>query len=197
MIARVSRMEKHRQMTSNSQKALKLRVSELDPHKPNGFEIIPAPKARKIIAGHLDLIELPKLRFSGEISAVGNADWALSGELGATVVQACVVSLKPVRTRIDTGIARQFLANCAPFSDSEEEIEIPDDVNSEPLGTFIDLDAVMLETLSLALPLYPKAQGAELGDTTFSKEGVKPMSDDDARPFAGLAALRDTLGKEE
>ena len=52
---------------------------------------------------------------------------------------------------------------------------------------------VMVEALSLNLPLYPRAPDAELEQTVFSKDGVKPMTDEDARPFAGLAALRSQL----
>ena len=55
----------------------------------------------------------------------------------------------------------------------------------------------MVEALSLALPLYPKAEGAQLEDTTFAQPGITPMSDEAARPFSGLSALRDKLKKEE
>ena len=35
--------------------------------------------------------------------------------------------------------------------------------------------------------------GAELGEAVYTAPGQIPMSDEDARPFAGLAALRDKL----
>ena len=54
---------------------------------------------------------------------------------------------------------------------------------------------VFRETLVLALPDYPRAEGVELGERVFSEEGVKPMRDQDAKPFAGLAALKEKMEK--
>ena len=47
--------------------------------------------------------------------------------------------------------------------------------------------------LVLALPEYPRSEGAELGEAIFTEAGLAPMKDEDARPFAGLAALKDQL----
>ena len=41
----------------------------------------------------------------------------------------------------------------------------------------------------------PRAEGVELGERVFSEEGVKPMRDADAKPFAGLAALKEKMEK--
>lgn len=189
-------MEKHTVMTTNSQKTQKLRVSKLDTQKATQFDLAPSPSERKGIAAQLGLQGLRKLRFYGQISATGSADWGLIGDLGATVVQTCVLTLEPVSTRIDVAVERQFLAKFDTPGNDDEETEIIGDENSEALSKFIDLHAIMLEALSLALPLYPKIEGATLNETIFAKEGVKPMSDEDARPFGALSALRDQLKKE-
>ncbi|CAN0590320.1 unnamed protein product [Ectocarpus sp. 12 AP-2014] len=60
----------------------------------------------------------------------------------------------------------------------------------EPLGREIDLNAVMIEALSLALPTYPRADTAELGQAVFTEPGKAAMTDDDTKPFAALAALK-------
>ena len=60
----------------------------------------------------------------------------------------------------------------------------------------IDLGAVMVESLELALPLYPRAPGAELGEAVFAAPGAEPLKDVDLRPFAGLSALRDRLSSD-
>ncbi len=67
----------------------------------------------------------------------------------------------------------------------------------EPLTATIDLGALMVESLALALPLYPRAEGAHLRQAIFTEPGAAPLTDDDARPFAGLKSLRDKLGKGE
>jgi uncharacterized metal-binding protein YceD (DUF177 family) len=51
----------------------------------------------------------------------------------------------------------------------------------------------LAEALALALPLYPRAPGAELGEAAFTEPGKPVLRDEDARPFAGLAHLRDKL----
>jgi uncharacterized metal-binding protein YceD (DUF177 family) len=77
------------------------------------------------------------------------------------------------------------------------EAEMPEDDAVEPLPQTLDLGTVMVEALSLALPPFPRADGAELGQVLAAAAGVTPMTDDDAKPFAGLGALRDKLTKDD
>ena len=184
-------------MANKAQNEHRLRVSALDAQSPTAFELSPVTPARKAIAVQLELLGLRKLRFTGDIRATGDANWTLEGKLGATVVQPCVVTLAPVTTRIDVPVMREFVAGLDQPVDDEEEIEISPDDNSEPLSSHIDLETVMIEALSLALPLYPRVEGAELTDSNFTAKGIQPMSDEDTKPFAGLASLRDKLEKDE
>ena len=172
-----------------------VRVSDLARGKSRTVEIAPDAEARAAIAADLGLIELHKLRLDGELAPLGKHDWRLDGRLGATVVQPCVVTLAPVVSRIEEHLGRSFVADWqAPTG---EEVELPEDVDSEPLGTEIDLYAVMVEALALALPPWPRAEGADLGAAVFTEPGEQPMTDDDAKPFAGLAALRDKLASDD
>lgn len=177
-------------------KIKKLRVTDLNARGATDFALTAGGTLRKEIAKQLDLVDLRKIRFTGKIMPSGEADWRLTGGLGATVVQPCVVTLAPVVTRIETPVTRQFIANLKYSDDPEEEIEVLPGEDSEPLGSHIDLVSVMVEALSLALPLYPKAEGADLESSVFTEEGKTPMSDEAARPFAALSALRDKLGKD-
>ncbi|MDK3073099.1 DUF177 domain-containing protein [Sedimentitalea sp. JM2-8] len=171
-----------------------LRVADLSQNASTPFDLRPDPAALKSIADDLGLSGLRKLRFTGEIAAQGSKDWLLTGRLGATVVQPCIVTLDPVTSRIDTDVRRLYLAEM-PEIDAEE-IEMPEDDTLERLGSFIDPGEVMVEALSLALPLYPRKDGAGLDESVFAEPGVQPMRDEDARPFAGLASLRDSLKKQ-
>ncbi|WP_171167759.1 DUF177 domain-containing protein [Ruegeria sp. HKCCA0370] len=171
------------------------RVADLPQNAPTPFELRPASAALDEIRQGLGLLGLRKLSFSGELRAQGKRDWVLNGKLGATVIQPCVVTLEPVTTRIDIPVHRTFLAD---WTDPDEpEFEIPQDDESEPLGPEIDPALVMIEALSLALPQYPRKEGAELGQADYTKPGKQAMTDEDAKPFAGLAGLRDTLKKDE
>ncbi len=172
-----------------------LRVADLPQNAPTPFDLRPDAAIRAALAAELGLLGLRKLRFAGHISAQGRRDWELTGSLGATVVQSCVVTLEPVTSRIDTDVRRLYVADLPEIED--DEAEMPEDDSVEALGRVIDPGAVMAEALALALPQYPRKDGASLGRTVFAAPGIDPMTDEETRPFAGLAGLRDTLRKDD
>lgn len=172
-------------------------MNDLSTRRPTPFELQPDAAARAAIADRLSLLALRKLRFQGEISPAGARGWALTATLGATVVQPCVVTLDPVTTRIDETVERVFMpAEYFEDLDPGSETEMPEDTSTEPLGQVISAFDVMVESLALALPLYPRADTADLGEAVFAEDGVTPLKDEDTKPFAGLAALRDALDKK-
>lgn len=183
-------------MPTPSKSANLLRVSELSHHKPTLFALRPDLEASKAIAESLGLRGLRKVSLNGTVQAAGKTDWTLEARLGATVGQPCVVTLETVTTRIETTVTRHFLARMPSIETNAElgeEIELPQDDNIEPLEAEIDLDAVLLEALALALPDYPRSPDAALETAVFTEPGKKPMQNEDARPFAALSGLRDSL----
>ena len=166
-------------------------MSELGQNEDTPFDIRPDANEMSAIAEPLDLLGLRKLSFVGRISASGADDWLLKAKLGATVVQPCAVSLAPVTTRIDVPIQRMYVQDYVEID--QPEAEMPEDETVEALGIWIDPWAVMIESLDLALPMYPRADQADFGQISVSEPGVTPMTDEDAKPFAGLAGLRDQL----
>jgi uncharacterized metal-binding protein YceD (DUF177 family) len=153
--------------------------------------ITPDGAARAAIARHLGIPDVRKLRFEGRLIPAGKRDWTLDAMLGATVVQDCVVTLAPVVTRIDEPVIRRYLADLP--DPGPGETEMPDDDTVESLPATLDLCAVMIEALSLALPPFPRAPGADLGELTVTEPGAEPLAAGAIRPFAGLATLRDQL----
>ncbi|WP_170468438.1 YceD family protein [Ruegeria arenilitoris] len=172
-----------------------LRVADLPQNAPTPFELRPDTQVLDAIRADLGLLGLRKVSFVGDVRAQGKRDWILNGKLGATVIQPCVVTLEPVTTRIDVPVSRVYLAD---WSDPDEpEFEIPEGDETEPLGAEIDPASVMIEALSLALPQYPRKDGAAMEQADFTEPGKQAMTDEDAKPFAGLADLRDALKKDE
>jgi len=171
-----------------------LRVADLPQNSPTSFDIRPDSDLLASLAKDLGLRGLRKLRFSGQIEAQNRSDWHLTGTLGATALQTCVITLEPITTRIDLPVERRFLAGLV-ISD-EPEFEMPDDDNAELLGSHIDPQAVMAEALALVLPQYPRKEGVELGEAVYTEPGQEPMRDQDTRPFAGLADLKNQLKKD-
>lgn len=182
-------------MTQSKPSPGAFRVSELAPNTATSFELRPDADRLRSLAADLGVSALRKVSFAGAVRGTGAADWRLDAQLGATIVQPCVVTLEPVSTRIDTRVERLYLDDYS--EDDAPEAEIPQDDTIEPLGLWIDPDAVMLEALALMIPLYPRAEDARLGAFVVAEPGVTPMRDEDARPFAGLAALKDQMGAKD
>ncbi|MDF3605385.1 YceD family protein [Paracoccus sp. DMF-8] len=156
----------------------RLRVAHLNPRQPTPFVLEPDAVTRNALARELGLIDLPALHFSGQIAPAMNDAWRLEGDMTARVVQPCVVTLEPVPADLHESVTRLYSPHAA--DPETDDAEMPDD-EIERLGQYIDLAAVMAEALALALPLYPRAPGAELAPADADAET--------RRPFAGLADL--------
>lgn len=170
-----------------------LRISALPSRKPTRFDLTPDAETRAAMAAVLGITALPEFRFKGELAPRGRNDWDLRAQLVAKVEQPCIVTLAPVITEIRDEVRRSYLADMpAPEGD---EVEMPEDDTQEPLPEVIDAGAVAIEALALALPEWPRAPGAALGEAVFAAPGVAPLRDEDLRPFAGLAGLAEKLAK--
>ncbi|CAM4091277.1 YceD family protein [Palleronia rufa] len=165
----------------------RLRLSGRADRTAHAFDLQPDAEVRAAMAAELGLSSLRKLRFSGQLVPEGARDWRLDATLGATVVQPCGVTLEPVVTRIDQPVARRYLAEYQDAPPDAEEVEIPEDTETEAVPGVLDLDAVMIEALSLALPAFPRAEGAGIGTVTATAPGAEPLKDAALKPFAGLA----------
>lgn len=168
-----------------------LRVADLPQNQPTRFDITPSAATRAAIATEIGVDAVKKLTFQGELRSEGKSDWRLKGRLGATVVQLCVVTLDPVTSRMDVDVVRLYVADYA--TPEGDEAEMPEDNMIDPLETHIDPEAVMIEALALNLPEYPRTKGVALGEAVFTEPGKDAMRDEDTRPFAGLAAFRDSM----
>ena len=177
---------------SETPPAATLRLRGLPQRRATPFRLELDAAAREALAHDLGILAVRKLRLAGRVEPRGREDWHLAATLGASVVQECGVTLDPVTTRIEEPVERLYTADFAP--PEAGEVEMPDD-EAEPLPAVLDLAALAAEALSLALPPFPRAPGAALEEATAAPPGAAPLTDEDAKPFAGLAALRDRLGE--
>ena len=171
-------------------------VRARDITRPHPFTLRPDAEARAALAAELGILSIRKLSFFGEIAPDGADDLCLTAELGATVVQPCVVTLEPVTTRIDEKVTRRYTPDM-PEAPEGDEIEMPEDDTLEPLPREIDLARVMAEALALALPPWPRAEGVDPVEVSVTEPGKQAMTDDDAKPFAALKSLRGKLGEDD
>ena len=172
-----------------------IRFADLRNRRDTTFDLSPDASGRAAVSEALGIVGIKKLRFEGRIAPLGKTDWVLEAKLGATIVQDCVVTLDPVTTRIDEAVRRSYLSEMPDLGTGE--VEMPEDDSAELLPAEIDLGEVMIEALALALPPFPRAEGVNLGQAVYTEPGARPMTDDEAKPFSGLASLRDALENKD
>ncbi|WP_121022591.1 YceD family protein [Litoreibacter meonggei] len=168
-----------------------LRLADLPTRKDTQISYTPDAEAMKRLATEMDVSAVRKMRLEGTLQPLGKKDWQLQARLGVTVVQPCVVTLEPVTTRIEEPVFRQYLSDWEAPTSAEAEMD-GDDI-SEPLPDALDLAEIAAEALAMALPRYPRVEGATLDQTDFTEPGKAPLTDEDVKPFAGLASLKSKL----
>lgn len=132
-------------------------------------------------------ISVDAFAFRGKITRQGEDGLRLKGHLTATVIQPCVVTLAPVKTKLDETVEREYSPDIDP-----EKIDLDADEEDalEPLTRTLDIGLVATEAAALALPAYPRAKGVGTGDLITDTAADDPERE---KPFAALAALREKL----
>jgi uncharacterized metal-binding protein YceD (DUF177 family) len=158
--------------------------------EPRRMEIAAEPREREALAGRFGLVAIHSLSAEAALSRNGEIVIA-EGRLKAEVTQSCVATAAPVEAALDEPFRIEFRPEPDAAS-PDEEIELSE---SEMDVVFydkasIDLGEAVAETLSLSLDPYPRASGAE---EVLKAAGVK--GEEEAGPFAALAALKDKMGK--
>lgn len=144
------------------------------------------PEIRASIAEWCEVDAVEDLTASFRLSRLSADEYALDAHFDASVLQTCIVSLAPLRSRVSRDFTRRYRvlpavrarrpAQAAPAA-ADDEIE-------QLRGSSLDLAAPLLEELSLAIDPYPRAPGA-----VFSA----PKDEDESRdgPFAILKVLKE------
>lgn len=145
---------------------------------------------RAAIAARLDLLSLDRLEAHAALSKDG-ATVRASGRLKASLDQACVATGDPVTAHVDEPFDLLFVPEPGAGR-ADEELEL-DEADLDTIfhdGAAIDLGGAITDTLALALDPYPRSAEA---DSALKEAGV--LSEEEAGPFAALAALKQKLGK--
>ncbi len=180
--------------TPEFSRPLRLHVLRKAPQHDIDMRATEAEQAQ--VAALLDLMFLSKLRIHGRLDAIDDDGWQFTGTVGATVTQACVVTLQPVKTRLDLPVRRTWLpAKAEPEFVAEIELDAEALDEIEPLTDPIDLGLLAMEELALALPPYPRAEGVKVGPISAIPPGADPIPGRE-KPFAALAGLRDKLQRD-
>jgi len=128
--------------------------------------------------------------FAASVSLKKNSPtrYTFSAKLDASIVQSCVVTLEPVRSRIEREVPRELLLaspvrRALPKDALPPAPSVDDELTEEIESLTYDLAAPLLEEFSLAIDPYPRAPGVAFEppkDSEQKREG----------PFAALKALK-------
>ena len=164
----------------------------LVPERGSELVLTPSEPERQAISGWLGIEAVDALRATILISRKGNGEYACTATFEADVVQACVVTLEPVRSHLSGEYHRLYRvlprATGRRKKPVEEprgiEISVHDEDGPELLESpILDLAAPLLEEISLALDPYPRAPGV-----SFAPPAEEPEPADN--PFAVLQQLK-------
>lgn len=150
---------------------------------------------RAAIAEQMNIISVERFVANLTVSPLRGGLRAL-GKLEAAVTQASIVSFEPVPETVSETIDRVFLpaakGSTAPTPGSEIYVDLEnDDFPDQIDGPEVDLSALLLETLALALDPYPRRAGE-----TLESSGL-PVGDAEEGPFAALARLKAEQGDKD
>ena len=142
---------------------------------------------RRAVADRLGLLSLDRFEAHAVLSRDGQKIRAC-GRLKASLEQACVATGEAIPARIDEPFELLFMPE--PKA-GDEEVELAENELDTIFhdGAAIDLGGAVADSLALTLDPYPRSAGA---DAALKEAGV--LSEEEAGPFAALAALREKLG---
>lgn len=143
---------------------------------------------REELRREFDLSRLDSLVARYSIRPLAKGRYLVDGNVVADVVQACVVTLDPVASRIDESFTLEFWP-----ADQIGEVAIDFDAlvneeDPEPIERGrIPIGRIVSELVSLAIPPFPRADNVEVETATAGDEEDTGESES---PFAALSRLQ-------
>ncbi len=137
----------------------------------------------------IQVYKIKNFSFKGHALQSNDTTVTLRGSFNATVTQLCVVSLSPVKTKINHEINHCY--SLSKKENKQKSIAVSlDSTEMERIHGDINVGDIMLEALSLEIPLYPKKEGVNFEGLTITENGIKPLDLTPSNPFIVLKKLR-------
>ena len=159
-------------------------------HDGERIDLIATDAERDAIARRLGLVALDRLAAHCALDHQG-ASVRARGRIKASLTQACVASGEPLAAFIDEAFELRFQPE--PVRVPDDEVELSGDELDVIFhdGSAIELGEAIADTLAVSLDPYPRGPNAEVA---LQEAGV--ISEEQAGPFAALAALKGKMGEE-
>mgnify|MGYP003324668976 CR=1 FL=1 len=133
----------------------------------------------------LNILEAKKASIGGTLKLKTDKQIILQCTVKAKLIQSCSLTLEPIVTNISKQVLRTFFIESNSNSPSKKSIfELTEkSFDTDIILNEIDLGEVLMETVSLETPDYPKKSGASISFTP-----TKSM--DRKNPFSILSKLK-------
>ncbi len=168
-----------------------VRVDQI-PNNGTEFDVEAKPAERAALAERFGLVSIDALKARVRLKAMaGGTLIRISGQLTASLVQTCVVTLDPLPAEVVEDFSMTFGGGEPDQVGAEIELSLDDDDPPDPIEDgVVDVGEVVAEHLALALDPFPRKPGIEFegGEDPTPQEEKKPS------PFAALAQLRKNKG---
>lgn len=163
-------------------------------HDGERIDLTATDVEREALAKRLGLLGIERLDAHCALDRVaGAAPGAIRarGRIKAALTQSCVATGEPLPAYVDEAFELHFQPE--PAGTPDDEIELSGDELDVIFhdGSAIDLGEAIADTLALSLDPYPRGPNAEVA---LQEAGV--ISEEQAGPFAALAALKRKMGEE-
>jgi uncharacterized metal-binding protein YceD (DUF177 family) len=149
---------------------------------------------RRAIAGALRIEGVEALTAELVVRPIGAEAYSVRGEIAAAVVQTDVVTLDPVRQEVTEPIDLTLVPEATESARGKRSAPPTGHEETDERDIYhsgrIDIGAIVLEHLALALDPYPRAADTEFSGHTEDDPATAPSA------FAGLAALKRNKGQE-
>ncbi len=143
---------------------------------------------RSALAKRLGIKSLDSLAAEVRLGSVQNgALIRLGADFTADVIQACVISLEPVASRIEASFERLYDPSAAPAEAGEGGGGLDEELPEPLIGGILDLGEILAEELALELNPFPRAPGVDFHE--FLPETGEPTEKKEKNPNAPFAAL--------
>lgn len=143
---------------------------------------------RAAAAARYDVISVETLACEAEIAPERDG-FRVRGLARAELTQRCVVTLEPMTTTLREAFDILFLPGGGGAAPTHE-VEIGREDEPEPLGVAIDPAEIAAEAVALAIDPWPRSAEAAFEGRLQGPPGAEPLTDEAARPFAALSALK-------
>lgn len=159
--------------------------------KGRTIKIVATPEETAAVADLCGLEGLENLRATFHASKGGGALIAVQGDLEASVIQICGVSLKPIKALVQADIAITYTLETRTDG---KEVDVDPDAGDPPepvIDGQIDFWALAIEHLALNLDPYPRAKNIVFDAGEWSQRDMASEEDmAPSNPFAALSALK-------